>query len=296
MTRTALIFMLPLLVVAVAGPLWAQDQRWPRRVLLTNDDGLDDDGLVALARAFAPVAETYVVAPLSNRSGSTNYVSAIATRQLVVEARDHVEGVIAYGVDGFPADAVTFALTTLMADDTPDLVISGINNGANLSDDAYLSGTIGAARAAAFFGVPALAVSGHNNEPETLATLARWIVELAGSDLIRNLEHRQYLTVSFPRVPADEISGVDIVRRGPWPWKIAFERDSDSDEPSREAWTMRIEGDSVAPAVGTDLHSYRDNRIAIVPMRLDDHDYELLERFLTSGADIPDWPPDGRQR
>jgi hypothetical protein len=59
---------------------------------------------------------------------------------------------------------------------------------------------------------------------------------------------------------------------------------------------MRIEGDSVAPAVGTDLHSYRDNRIAIVPMRLDDHDYELLERLLTSGADIPDWPPDGRQR
>jgi 5'-nucleotidase len=296
MTRTTLILMLPFLVVAMAGSLWAQEGRWPRRVLLTNDDGLADDGLMALARAFAPIAETYVVAPLENRSGSSSYVAAIGRRELVLERRDLGMNVTAYGVDGYPADAVTFALTTLLADRPPDLVISGINGGPNLSDDAYLSGTIGAARIAALFGVPAIAVSGHNGEPETLAALARWVVELASSDLVRGLEPRGYLTVSFPRVTAAEIEGVDIVRRGPRTWKFEFDRDSQASDPGREIWRLSIVGQSVITEAGTDVHSYEHNRIAIVPMRVDDHDYQLLERLRSAGNVVPEWPPIGGQR
>lgn len=297
MSSAALLPLGLLLFAAIHLPAASQSEAWPRRVLITNDDGIEDEGLLVLARAFAPLAETYVVAPMDNRSASTNYISAIAKRSLEVEPRDLGEGITAYAVDGYPADAVTFALTTLLADDPPDLVISGVNNGPNLSDDAYLSGTIGAARMAAFFGIPAMAVSGHNGESETLAAIAAWVVELSRSQLVRRLESRQYLTVSFPRVPAAEIEGVDVVRRGPPTWKIEFERsDMPASEPERELWGLRIVPQSVTPPAGTDTYAYGENRIAIVPMRVDEHDYELLEKLLSSGGDIPSWPPSGDSR
>jgi len=289
--------MLPILLVGMGLPLPGQSQDWPRRVLITNDDGIDDSGLLALARAFAPVAETYVVAPMENRSGSSAYLSAISQRQLEVQKRDLGEGITAYAVDGYPADAVTFGLTALLADDPPDLVISGINSGPNLTDDAYLSGTIGAARIAALLGVRAMAVSGHNGEPETLASLAAWIVQVAGSPLVRGLESRQYLTVSIPRVPAAEIGGVDVTIRGPRTWRLDFEP---SDEPAsqadRELWAFTISGQAAATPEGTDTHAYGANRIAIVPMRVDEQDYDLLKKLQRDGSQIPDWPPSGGSR
>ena len=174
-----------------------------------------------------------------------------------------------------------FALAGLLADERPDLVLSGINNGANLSDDAYLSGTVGAARMAAFAGVPAIAVSGHNNEPETLAAIADWVVELSRSRLVRELEPRQYLTVSVPRVPASEITGVEIVRRGTWPYTVVLESGPAVEgEPARERWQLQFMSKPGAVLPGTDLHAFGENRISIVPMRVDDLDYDLLEHLL----------------
>ena len=289
--------MLPILLVGMALPLPAQGQDWPRRVLITNDDGIDDAGLLALARAFAPGAETYVVAPMGNRSGSASYLSAISRGQLEVQKRDLGEGITAYAVDGYPADAVTFALTALLADSPPDLVISGINGGPNLADDAYLSGTIGAARIAALLGVRAMAVSGHNGEPETLAALAAWVVQLSSSPVVRQLESRQYLTVSIPRVPATEIEGVDVTTRGPRTWKLGFQPSEESaSQAERELWAFAISGQAAATPDGTDTHSYRANRIAIVPMRVDEQDYELLEQLRKDSSQIPDWPPSGGAR
>jgi 5'-nucleotidase len=296
MRHLALTVVLPLLIAATPTPLRAQDSQWPRRVLLTNDDGIEDMGLLALARAFAPVAETYVVAPLENRSASGDYVSAIARRRLEVEPVDLGAGVTALGVDGYPADAVVFALTALLADAPPDLVISGVNSGPNLSDDAYLSGTIGAARIAALLGVPAIAVSGHNGDEETLAAIARWVVELSGSRVVRELAPRQYLTVSIPRLPAAEIQGIEIARRGQRPWQIEFRRSSAAGDTKRQSWELRIIPRPPSPEAGTDLHVYARNRIAIVPMRVDEHDYELLDKLLAGGAGLPSWPVAGGAR
>ena len=286
-----------ILLLVSAGSVEAQTYDWPRKVVITNDDGIDDDGLNALAKAFAAEAETFVIVPMENRSGSTNYVSAIATRSLTVQRRDLGDGITAYAVDGYPADAVVSAIAVLLADDPPDLVISGINNGPNLSDDAYLSGTVGAARMAAFAGIPAIAVSGHNNEPETLAAIARWVIALARTRLVRELEPRQYLTVSVPQVSLSEIAGVEIVRRGPWPYSVSLEPDTEfAGQPGREVWRLRFSARSVAPPPGTDLHALGENRIAIVPMRVDEHDYGLLERLLAAGTELPAWPPDGSPR
>jgi len=278
-------------LVATHMPFAPQDDKWPRRVLITNDDGIDDSGLLALAEAFAPVAETYVVAPLDNRSGSSSFIAAIGQRSLDVIERELGDGITAYAVDGYPADAVAWALKALLAENPPDLVISGINGGPNLSDDAYLSGTVGAARIAAFFGVPAIAVSGHNGEPESVSTIARWVIQLSRSQLVRGLNTRQYLTVSIPRVAAAEIRGVDVARRGPRMWEMEFERsDSTGNLTGSQRWDLLIVGQQPAVPAGTDTHAYGENRIAIVPMRVDEHDYELLETLLDSGTGIPGWP------
>ncbi len=290
-------FLAVVLLLVTAGSAESQMSDWPRKVVITNDDGIDDDGLNALAKAFAAEAETFVIAPMENRSGSTNYVSAIATRSLMVQRRELGNGITAYAVDGYPADAVVFALAGLLADDPPDLVISGINNGPNLSDDAYLSGTVGAARMAAFAGIPAIAVSGHNNEPETLAAIARWVIALARTRLVRELEPRQYLTVSVPQVSLSEIAGVEIVRRGPWPYSVSLEPDSEfGGQPGQEVWRLRFSSRPITPPPGTDIHALGENRIAIVPMRVDEHDYDLLDRLLADGTELPAWPPDGNPR
>lgn len=285
------------LLLAIVASAEGQTDDWPRKVVITNDDGIDDDGLRALAKAFAAEAETFVIAPMENRSGSTNYVSAIATRSLTVERRDLGPGITAYAVDGYPADAVMFAIAGLLAGDPPDLVISGINNGTNFSDEAYLSGTVGAARMAAFAGLPAIAVSGHNDEPETLAAIARWVIEFSRTRLVRELEPRQYLTVSVPRVPLSEIAGVEIVRRGPWPYSVSLEPDAEAaSRPGQEVWRLQFSAREVGSPPGTDVQALGENRIAIVPMRVDEHDYVLLERLLASGVDLPAWPPNGEPR
>jgi len=294
--RPAVILTVLLLLVGQAS-LEGQTNDWPRKVVITNDDGINDDGLNALAKAFATDAETFVIAPMENRSGSTNYASAIATRSLTVERRDLGPGITAYAVDGFPADAVMFAIAGLLAGDPPDLVISGINNGTNFSDEAYLSGTVGAARMAAFAGIPAIAVSGHNDEPETLAAISRWVIEFSRTRLVRELEPRQYLTVSVPRVSLSEIAGVEIVRRGPWPYSVSLEPDPEAASRSgQEVWRLRFSAQAVASPPGTDVQALGENRIAIVPMRVDEHDYVLLERLLAAGADLPAWPPNRKPR
>jgi hypothetical protein len=133
--------LLPVLCVCVAlgQPAEAQgaDPAWPRRVLITNDNGLDDPKIVALARAFAPQAETWVVAPLVDRSGSTRFLSVSRSGRLAAERRELGAGIRAFAVDGFPADCVLLALYGPMRDARPDLVVSGINGGPNLAHDCW---------------------------------------------------------------------------------------------------------------------------------------------------------------
>ncbi|HSG80652.1 MAG TPA: 5'/3'-nucleotidase SurE [Gemmatimonadota bacterium] len=297
MKRLPLVLLTVLLLTAIPSHVQAQSATWPRTVVITNDDGIEAEGLLALVRAFAPVARVYVAAPLENRSGSTNYVSAIARRGIDVERRDLGEGIIAYGVDGYPADAVNWAINGLLAGDPPDLVISGVNTGPNLTDDWSLSGTVGAARLAALFGVRALAVSGWTSQhPETLEAVARWVVELSRSDWVRDLEPGQYLTVSVPRVAAADIAGVAVARRSPRDWNIAMERTGESSVAGLERWSLSFESVEISPPAGSDLDYYRQNMIAIVPMRVDEHDWDLLDALHSNPPALPAWPPAGGGR
>jgi len=284
-------------LVAPALLAAAATDTWPRRVLITNDDGIDDPGIRALATAFAEVTETWVVAAMQDRSGTSNFMSVRADNPTCeMEQRDLGAGITAYALDGYPADCVLVAARGLMQDNPPDLVISGINGGPTLRADGFGSRTVGAARTAALGGLPAIAVSGYNSDfPESLAVTARWVVALAQSQLVQNLRPGQYLTVSVPRQPADEILGIQVVDRAPLVqmnlptlelMQAATDGGVGTDTEVRKHLPTYY-GDALL--VG-DVAAFSENYLAVVPMNVDEVDDGLLWRLRRQPDALPSWP------
>ncbi len=270
---------------------------WPRTVLVTNDDGIDHQGLIAFARAFSREAETYVVAPLQDCSGSADYVSVYSKHVLRVQERDLGPGITAYGVDGYPGDCILLALRGLMDDHPPDLVVSGINGGPNLGFDWLASGTIGAARIAAALGVPAIAVSGlDESTPEAAAAAADWIVRLVHSKLVHDLRAGQYLTVSLPRTPPSEFKGVRVAERAGLLLDLRLGSVSEgAPGESMAMWALQRPR-PIPPLQSTsDAALYQEGYVVIVPMRADEHDRELLSRLLRQPETLSEWLEPARE-
>jgi 5'-nucleotidase len=267
-------------------------ESWPKRVLITNDNGIEDVKIIELARAFSNVAETYVVAPIEDRSGSTHYLTVTQKGSLKVEKRQIGEGIHAYAVDGFPADCVLLALAGIMKDNPPDLVISGINGGPNLGKDWLFSGTIGAARVASFAGFPAIAVSGLDDDMLGAMDAAnRWIVRLAQTALVRGLETHHYLTVSIPRVSPKEIKGVRVASRAGLLERPVLAKDTaDGLESGHEMWKIAgIEKVDYSLSGDSDIALYNNGYIVVVPMVCDEHDYQLLSHLKKDRSQLPEW-------
>ncbi|MGD9347350.1 MAG: 5'/3'-nucleotidase SurE [Candidatus Aminicenantes bacterium] len=269
-----------------------QEKSWPQRVLITNDNGIEDVKIVELARAFSEIAETYVVAPLEDRSGSTHYLTVTQRGSFRVERRQIGKGIHAYAVDGFPADCVVLALTGIMKDSPPDLVISGINGGPNLGKDWLFSGTIGAARVASFAGFPAIAVSGLDDDMiDAMSAVNSWVVRLAQTPLVRELKPQHYLTASIPRVSPKQIKGVRVAKRADLLERPVFAKATADDlESDEEVW--RIAGteklDYSLPG-DCDIALYNQGYIVVVPMLCDEHDHHLLSRLNEDRGALPEW-------
>lgn len=273
-------------VAAVSGEVSA-DAPWFTRVLISNDDGIDDPRLKVLVDAFAPHCEVWVVAPLENRSGCSNYCSAFSKKVLSVEPRDFGEGVRAWGVDGYPVDCVILAVTTLMKDSPPDIVLSGVNSSPNLADGWLASGTIGVVRTAAHRGYRAVAFSGLREDPDMMAAVGDWAYAFCRGDLVRDMDKDTYLTVSFPRVSPDEIAGVRLARRAHTTYFNWFDPDG-VDDLGREQWRLRYTRDYDQPA-GTDQQLYNDNFIAVTPMRVGEFDDDAYDALSARPVALPDW-------
>ncbi|MCP4156186.1 MAG: hypothetical protein GY757_51170 [bacterium] len=273
------------------------EESWPRRVLITNDNGIEDIKIVELARAFSKVAETYVVAPKTDRSGSGNFISLGSRKPVVtVEKRDLGPGITAYALDGYPADCVYWGFRGLLKDNPPDLLVSGINGGPNLGYQWFNSGTVGAARTAAFTGMPAIAVSGLDKRfPRQVEAAVQWVVRLAGSPVVKNLGNGQYLTVSIPRVPPDKIKGIKIVPRAGLPVStLPFFTPAEGNEKNKdlrpgETWVLN------APAgrliAEKDVAAYGQNYIVVVPMKVMEVDETLMQILRNKKDALPSWQP-----
>jgi 5'-nucleotidase len=237
-------------------------------ILLTNDDGIQARGLNALAEVFADFASVSIVAPSREQSGAAQ---ALTLRQPII---CHQEGEHAWAIEGTPADCVIVDMHKLLPE-KPDLVISGINHGANLGENAYYSGTVGAAREAALHHVPAVAMSLCSKAPnanfEPAARLARSAAELI---LKEGMPEQVLLNVN---VPEEWTGGVKFTRQSK---KITRNQLTEGRDPRGRIYfwlsEQRIGGD-VEP--DTDYAAIFAGAVSVTPLHLDLTDMKSLNHL-----------------
>jgi 5'-nucleotidase len=229
------------------------------KILLSNDDGVYADGIRALAAELADLAEIVIVAPDRNRSGASNSLT-LEQPIRVTEIEPNV-----YSVQGTPTDCVHYALNELLQGDLPDLVLSGINHGANLGDDVLYSGTVAAAMEGHFLGVQSIAFSmaGHENFA-VAATIARRIVE---QHLARPIPTNRLLNVNIPDVPIDAIKGTIITRLGAR--HHAESMIKQKDPRGHDIYWLGPPGKEQDAGPGTDFYAVDHQCISITPMQVD---------------------------
>jgi 5'-nucleotidase len=182
-------------------------QRNPLNILISNDDGYLSTGINALANALSKVADIVVVAPDRNQSGASNSLT-LHTPLRIQKVRDNH-----YFVNGTPSDCVHLALSGFL-DEDPDIVVSGINHGANLGDDVIYSGTVAAAMEGRFLGFPAIAVSLVGQHATHFDTAARVACDLIERLQAKPLPSDVILNVNVPDRPYDELAGLRAARLG----------------------------------------------------------------------------------
>jgi len=241
------------------------------RILLSNDDGYHAEGLRTLAEALKAFASVTVVAPDRDRSGASNSLTLNAPLRL----RHESPGVIA--VDGTPTDCVHLAITGLL-DEAPDMVVSGINGGANLGDDVLYSGTVAAAMEGRFLGFPAVAVSlVLGGAPQHYATAARFTCDLVKRLRSHPLPADTILNVNIPDLPWDEIEGVEATRLGHRHRSEPVLKDSDPR--GRPIYWIGPPGAEQDAGPGTDFNAIRRGCISVTPIQIDLTRYTAIDNL-----------------
>jgi 5'-nucleotidase len=243
------------------------------KILLSNDDGVQAPGLAMLAKHLAEVAEITVVAPDRNRSGASNSL----TLENPLRARRMENSFIS--VEGTPTDCVHLALTGFL-DELPDMVVSGINAGANLGDDVWYSGTVAAAMEGRFLGFPAIAISlaSHSSSMskyyETAAYVAKHLVTKLQSD---PLPANTILNVNVPDIPLSELDGYEVVRLGTR--HCAEPTLTATDPRGHKIYWVGPPGAEQDAGPGTDFYAINSKRVAITPLQLDLTHYTAFEQL-----------------
>ena len=242
------------------------------RILLSNDDGYFAPGLEHLAAALAPHAELTIVAPERDRSGASN--SLTLDRPLSV--RRAPNGFLF--VNGTPTDCVHLAVTGLL-DQLPDMVISGINLGANMGDDTIYSGTVAAATEGYLLGVPSFAISLTSKTAAHFETAAGVAVELVRRHQ-RNPAGRWLLNINVPDLPRASVPGYRITRLGR---RHKAEKVIKAQNPRGEVvYWVGAAGAAADAGEGTDFHAVAAGYVSVTPLQIDLTNREQL-------AGVGDW-------
>ena len=240
-------------------------------VLISNDDGVEAPGIQILAEHLAALGRVSVVAPDRDRSGASNSLT------LDQPIRVTSIGVDRYRVAGTPTDCVHLALAGLL-DSEPSIVVSGINNSANLGDDVLYSGTVAAAMEGRFLGLPAIAVSlvSRDHLPENYATAARAALRIVARLLEDPLPADTILNVNVPDRPWEEILGFEVTRLGHRHRSEPCV--AQTDPRGRPIWWIGPAGPEQDAGPGTDFHAIRAGYISITPITVDLTRYTALEK------------------
>lgn len=242
------------------------------RVLVSNDDGVEAPGIRVLAQRLGEVGEVTVVAPDRDRSGSSNSLTLDQPIRVIRLSDGR------YRVAGTPTDCVHLALSGLL-DHEPDIVVSGINNSANLGDDVIYSGTVSAAMEGRFLGLPAIAISlaANDRKGNHYDSAADAVLLLMRRLLIDPLPADTILNVNVPDRPWGEIRGLAVTRLG------RRHRSApcivQTDPRGRPIYWIGPPGDVDDDGPGTDFNAVRDGYVSITPIHVDLTRFQALEKI-----------------
>ena len=241
------------------------------KILVSNDDGYLATGINVLTEALAEVADVVVVAPDRNRSAASNSLTVHSPLRVQRVADNR------FSVDGTPSDCVHLALTGFL-DHEPDLVVSGINHGANLGDDVIYSGTVAAAMEGRFLGLPAIAVSlAGEGRLKHFDTAARVVTEMVQKLERASLARDVTLNVNVPDVPYEELTGICSTRLG-------FRHKSEpiirnKDPHGRTIYWVGPSGRGADAGDGTDFHAIDSGAVAVTPLQVDLTRHDSLQQL-----------------
>jgi 5'-nucleotidase len=238
-------------------------------ILISNDDGYQSTGIRVLAAALGEIATVTVVAPDRDRSGASNSLTLDAPVRAT-----RAENGFTY-VDGTPTDCVHLAITGLLEKE-PDMVVAGINAGANMGDDVLYSGTVAAAMEGRFLGLPAIAISLASHKPAHYATAA---VELVRRVLSHSLPADTILNVNVPDLPLELLAGMQVTRLG-------HRHKSEPvvpmlDPRGRTVYWVGPTGPEQDAGPGTDFHAVRSGYVSLTPIDVDLTRYAALDSLST---------------
>jgi len=243
------------------------------RILISNDDGYQAPGIISLANELSSLAETTIVAPDRNRSAASNSL----TIENPIRATIQENGF--YSVDGTPTDCVHLAITGLLHKE-PDMVISGINSGANMGDDVLYSGTVAAAFEGRHLGYPSIAVSLAGHKLKYFDTAAKVVNELVSNLQINSIPMDSILNINVPDVPFEKIKGIQATRLGQR--HKAEPVVKMTDPRGKPIYWVGPPGPEQDAGPGTDFHAVRNDYVSITPLQVD------LTRYDSIGV-LEDW-------
>lgn len=249
------------------------------KILISNDDGYQAPGIVALYEALQDVAEVEVVAPEHNNSAKSNALTLHSPLYVHRAANG-----FRY-VNGTPADCVHIALTGLLGY-RPDLVVSGINNGANMGDDTIYSGTVGAAMEGYLFGIPAIAFSqtekGWKHLDAAAARARELVVQMIGHRMVGT--QPWLLNVNIPCLPLAELKPAKVCRLGR---RHAAEPVITQTSPRGDTmYWIGAAGPALDESEGTDFHATVHGHVSVTPLKVDLSDHERLGYWAQSMAQL----------
>jgi len=249
-------------------------------ILVTNDDGVDAPGLLILQKVLQEVGEVTVFAPDHNWSAAGH--TKTMHKPLRVNQTTLPDGTLAYTSTGAPSDCVALAILGILKHRI-DLVVSGINQGANVGHDITYSGTVAAAMEAVIFGIPALAVSLDSYQSQDSAYGARFAARLVEFVLEHGLPPNTFLNVNVPAVPHEEIAGVKITRLGK---RVYSDKLVERQDPrGRNYYWIGGEPPGGVPEEGTDIWALANNYVSVTPLHLDMTEYQMMEELRRWGLE-----------
>ena len=241
------------------------------RILISNDDGYQSKGIKQLAKSLSGIAEVIIVAPNENKSAASSSLT-VGKPLKPIEIEKNI-----YAIDATPSDCVHLAVCGFIRESI-DLVVTGINLGANLGDDVIYSGTVAGAIEGRFLGLPSIAISlasWNGNYFETAGEIAK---QLVAKICKAPISHNTIINVNVPDVPLAEINGIKSTRLG----NRHMSEPSIQDKKDRSLYWIGDNGQEADNVQGTDFHAITNNYVSVTPLQID------LTKYSEIGQ-VSDW-------